>query len=79
MLMVFWNNRPIFFLMCLIFFNSVYANEYETRVKQVETMLQNDEYVLAADLDYHFSEQATEALKNGVPLFWNIKNFGTDL
>ena len=35
MLMVFWNNRPIFFLMCLIFFNSVYANEYETRVKQV--------------------------------------------
>lgn len=73
MLMVFWNSRPIFFLMCLIFFNSVYANEYETRVKQVDTMLQNDEYVLAADLDYHFSEQATEALKNGVPLFWNIK------
>jgi hypothetical protein len=49
------------------------ANEYAAEVKYAETTVQYGEYILAADLDYHLSPQANEALKNGVPLFWQIK------
>lgn len=73
MSMVFWINRLVLFVILATFFNFGHANEYKTRVKQVETVLQNTEYILAADLDYHLSEQANEALQNGVPLFWKIK------
>jgi hypothetical protein len=59
--------------MLLSLSNFSQANRYETTVKQVETMLQNDKYILAADLEYHLSEKAIEALQNGVPLLWTIK------
>lgn len=44
-----------------------------TEVTQAELSLQGDHYVLSADIDYHFSDKAKEALQNGVPLFWDIQ------
>lgn len=73
MLMVFWIKRFIWICLFFSLFHSVQANEYAANVKQVEISLQNDEYILATDLDYHLSEQAIEALQNGVPLFWKLR------
>ncbi len=41
-------------------------------VKNAEIALQGDSYVLAADIDYQLSPRAKDALKNGVPLYWDI-------
>lgn len=60
-------------MVVVILFNTAHANEYAAEVKHAETSVQNGEYILAADLDYHLSPQANEALQNGVPLFWTIK------
>lgn len=73
MLMVCWINRLILLFMLLTWLPSIHANDYATTVKQVETTLKNDEYILATDLDYHLSKQSIEALQNGVPLLWTIK------
>lgn len=43
------------------------ANEAFT-IRSVETRLRNQVYTLSAKIDYHFSEPALTALKNGVPL-----------
>ena len=52
---------------------SGYANEFAAEVKQAEITLQGDSYVLSADIVYQLSEKAKAALKNGVPLFWDIQ------
>jgi hypothetical protein len=70
--MVCWIKRSILFF-ALSSFHFAYANDYATTVKNVETTLQNDYYILAADLNYHLSKKAIEALQNGVPLLWTIK------
>jgi len=41
-------------------------------VKNAEFTLQGDSYALSADIDYRLSTRATEALQNGVPLYWDI-------
>jgi hypothetical protein len=66
-----WLN--LLFVVLIILFNAANANEYAAEVKHAETTVQHDEYILAADLDYHLSPQANEALQNGVPLFWCIR------
>jgi hypothetical protein len=35
--------------------------------------LQGDSYLLSADIVYQLSEEAKDALQNGVPLFWDIQ------
>lgn len=52
---------------------SGYADEFAAEVKQAEITLHGDSYVLSADIVYHLSEKANEALQNGVPLFWDIQ------
>ncbi|WP_333878930.1 DUF4390 domain-containing protein [Methylobacter sp.] len=54
-----------------------YADTFGVEVKNAEITLQDDSYVLSADIDYRLSARAKEALQNGVPLFWdiNIKTF----
>ncbi len=46
--------------------------EAGVKIENVETILQDDSYVLSADIDYRLSPRAKEALQNGVPLFWDI-------
>jgi hypothetical protein len=41
-------------------------------VKDAEISLQNNHYILSADMEYRLSTKAKEALQNGVPLFWDI-------
>lgn len=41
-------------------------------VKNAEIRLQDNRYVLSADMEYRLSARAKEALKNSVPLFWDI-------
>jgi len=42
--------------------------EHDFVVKSIETALENGVYLLNARIDYHFSDAAQNALKNGVPL-----------
>jgi hypothetical protein len=58
-------------LLWLLPFSS-YSGEYSAEVKQVEITLQGDSYMLSAVIVYELSENAKEALQNGVPLFWDI-------
>ena len=64
-------------LYCVVLFwllpFSVYADEFAVEVKQAEVTLHGDYYLLSADIVYQLSEKATEALQNGVPLFWDIQ------
>ncbi len=48
-------------------------NPGEVKVKNAETSLLGDYYVLNADIDYQLSKKATEALRNGVPLLWTYE------
>jgi len=52
---------------------SCYADEFAAEVKQAEVTLHGGDYLLSADIGYQLSEKATEALQNGVPLFWDIQ------
>jgi hypothetical protein len=52
---------------------SGYADEFAAEVKQAGITLQGDSYKLSADIVYHLSEKAKEALQNSVPLFWDIQ------
>ncbi|TRW94243.1 DUF4390 domain-containing protein [Candidatus Methylobacter oryzae] len=49
-----------------------YADAFGVEVKNAEITLQDNSYLLSADMDYQLSARAKEALQNGVPLFWNI-------
>jgi hypothetical protein len=50
-----------------------YAGEFAAEVKQSEITLQDDSYVLSADIVYQLSDKAKDALQNGVPLFWDLQ------
>lgn len=45
---------------------------FGVEVKNAELTLQDDSYTLSADIGYRLSTRATEALQNGVPLYWDI-------
>ncbi len=49
------------------------ANPFAAEIKQADVLLKNDCYLLSADISYSLSDNAKEALQNGVPLFWAIK------
>ncbi|MDD5463489.1 MAG: DUF4390 domain-containing protein [Methylococcales bacterium] len=53
--------------------SSGYADSFAAQVRQAEITLQGDIYVLSADIDYRLSDEAMEALQNGVSLFWDIQ------
>lgn len=44
-----------------------------SEIKQAELTLEDNFYVLSAEVKYHFSKKALNALQNGVPLFWVIQ------
>jgi Domain of unknown function (DUF4390) len=63
-------------LFLILLLNSLPANSEssgEVNVKNAETSLLGDDYILSADIDYQLSKKATEALKNGVPLLWTYQ------
>jgi hypothetical protein len=51
---------------------SVYAGEFNAKVKNAEITLKGGNFVLSADIVYQLSDKAKDALQNGVPLYWNI-------
>ena len=63
----------LLFAMLCVLNGAVSAEEYKAQVKHAELALSKNDLVLNADLDFHLSPQANEALQNGVPLFWNVK------
>lgn len=48
------------------------AGPYAAVVKYADLDLQDEEYVLSAEILYRLSPKAIDALKNGVPLFWAV-------
>jgi hypothetical protein len=48
------------------------AGAYAAIVNSAELSLQDEEYVLSAEVRYRLSPRAIDALKNGVPLFWAV-------
>lgn len=51
----------------------VYSEDPGVAVENAETSLLGDDYVLTADIEYHLSDKAIEALNNGVSLFWTYQ------
>lgn len=49
------------------------ANDFATEVKITDVDLKANYYAVSADIFYHLSDNAVEALQNGVPLFWELK------
>ena len=69
-------NNKTFVLLCFIASlmpASVYSDSPGVTVKNAETSLLGGDYVLAADIDYQLSDKATQALRNGVSLFWTYQ------
>ncbi len=50
-----------------------YADGFSAEVKQADVVLQDDEYVLSAQINYHLSQKAKSALQSGVPLYWDLQ------
>ena len=48
------------------------ADGYATTINQARVRLQGNEYVLNAEIDYHLSPAAKEALLKGIALNWSI-------
>ena len=61
-LLPYWTFALFLFLLC--------SNVLATDIRRAEIILQDNSYILSADIDYQLSEKAREALQNGVPLFW---------
>jgi Domain of unknown function (DUF4390) len=49
------------------------ASDSGVAIKSAEAVLQGDDYVMSADIDYRLSDKAIEALNNGVSLFWTYQ------
>jgi hypothetical protein len=50
----------------------VSAGARSVTVKSAGLHLQGATYLLSAEIDYRLGDKATEALRNGIPLFWDI-------
>ena len=50
----------------------VWAAAYAAIVKSAALTLQDNEYVLSAEIQYRLSPKAFDALQNGVPLYWAV-------
>ncbi len=64
------------FLVCLTLLAVpvvLHAKDSGVDIANAESSLLGDDYVMSADIDYRLSEQATEALSNGVSLFWTYQ------
>jgi hypothetical protein len=69
------NNKAVVLLCLLLFLIPVsgYPDSPGVTVKNAETLLLGEDYMLAADIDYQLSDKAIEALQNGVSLFWTYQ------
>lgn len=65
----FWQAMAFFWLLPIVTF----AQNYHAHVIHAEITRQRNDYILAADIEYQLSPQASEALHNGVPIFWRVK------
>lgn len=65
-------------LLCLVilFFNLVFqqahSKDFSSAIKNVTVALQGITYELNADIDYHLSPTAKEAIQKGIPLNWVV-------
>ncbi len=69
--------RSYNYFVCCIVLNFLpiiaYGDDFSAEVSHAEVVLQNDDYVLSAQINYHLSEKAKTALQNGVPLYWHFE------
>jgi hypothetical protein len=59
-------------LLCLLPVSG-FADKFGAKIKKAEITLQDNYYVLSAEMNYQLSKPADKALRNGVPLFWNLQ------
>lgn len=52
---------------------SVFAKDNGVQVISAESILQGNDYVMSADIDYQLSDNVIEAINNGVPLYWTYQ------
>jgi Domain of unknown function (DUF4390) len=52
---------------------SLHATDAASTIKHANLALQDGNYVLSANINYHFSKKALNALQHGVALFWIIQ------
>jgi hypothetical protein len=71
-LLLAWLCGVLLWLMPAFSYAEHVAEGFGVEVKKAEITLQDDSYMLFADIDYRLSARAKDALQNGVPLFWDI-------
>lgn len=49
------------------------ADDFGVTINKAELVVENDWYAVDADVDFHLSQKATEALKSGIPLTWDVR------
>jgi hypothetical protein len=64
----------LFYILMMLICAPAYSNNSgEVSVKNAETSVLGEDYILNADIDYQLSKKAKEALGNGVPLLWTYE------
>ncbi len=64
--------KPLIFIAYLASATS-YASDSGITITKAEFTVTDGNYAVSADIDFQLSEKATEAVKNGVPLFWTYQ------
>lgn len=70
------NNKISFccvLIFCFLFVGASYATNHVSEIKQVNLSMEQGVYLLSAEVNYHFSKKAMNALQNGVPLYWIVQ------
>jgi Domain of unknown function (DUF4390) len=67
------NSNTFIALLFLLLPIWVIANNTAVTIRNIETSSWSEDYLVSADIDYQLSKKATEALRNGVPLFWTYQ------
>lgn len=69
------NTKEIVFLALLTLFSAVQARagSQGVSVRYAELLKGESGYVLSADIDYRLSDSAIDALRNGIPLYWELQ------
>lgn len=49
------------------------ADDSSVTIKRAQLALENDRYVLDADVDFNLNQVAMDALKSGIPLSWDVR------
>jgi hypothetical protein len=66
------NTQILLFLLSFLLPHPAFAVSYAAVIKYAHVTESDEYYLMSAEIEYKLSPKATEALKNGVPLHWEV-------